>query len=546
MRPGAGESPVLGYSAALYMRLSKDDEGTAESASISAQRKLLRSYARENGFSIYSEYVDDGYSGTSFNRPAWSRLLEDIEARHVNMVITKDLSRLGRNYIMTGQFTEVYFPGKGVRYIAINDGYDSENQWNDIAPFKNIVNEMYARDTSRKIRSTLQTKIKEGDFIGNFAPYGYQKDPEDKNHLLIDPVAASVVREIFKKAEKGEAPSRIAENLNNREVLTPAMYRCARLPYLNADNYSRRKEWTSGAVCKILANQVYLGHMVQGKTAKASFKSGITLQKPRKDWVVVKNRHEPIISQEVFDRVRKRSVSRRNPAVSGFSNLFSGTAVCADCGRNMSITGARGKTEKRKLVCGGYKLYGSRECTNHFMDYDLLYEILIQEIRILLSFTEREREEIFQELCVDSRRQETDFEKKAGSALKKREREIENIILRLYEDQIKGKIQEERFYKMLAAYEREQKEITDSLTAFQKTDALLQNKEADGESLLAGLMREVEQNKVLSSDLLSGFIERIEICQSFTEDESRSSHKCQTIRIYYRLSPERNKKTAPA
>lgn len=546
MRPGAGESPVLGYSAALYMRLSKDDEGTAESASISAQRKLLRSYARENGFSIYSEYVDDGYSGTSFTRPAWSRLLEDIEARHVNMVITKDLSRLGRNYIMTGQFTEVYFPGKGVRYIAINDGYDSENQWNDIAPFKNIVNEMYARDTSRKIRSTLQTKIKEGAFIGNFAPYGYQKDPEDKNHLLIDPVAASVVREIFKKAEKGEAPSRIAENLNNREVLTPAMYRCARLPYLNADNYSRRKEWTSGAVCKILANQVYLGHMVQGKTAKASFKSGITLQKPRKDWVVVKNRHEPIISQEVFDRVRKRSVSRRNPAVSGFSNLFSGTAVCADCGRNMSITGARGKTEKRKLVCGGYKLYGSRECKNHFMDYDLLYEILLQEIRILLSFTEREREEIFQELCGDSRRQETDFEKKAGSALRKREREIENIILRLYEDQIKGKIQEDRFYKMLAAYEREQKEITDSLTALQKPDALLKNKEADGESLLAGLMREVEQNNFLSPDLLSGFIERIEICQSFTEDESRSSHKCQTIRIYYRLSPERNKKTAPA
>lgn len=552
MRPGAGESPSLGYSAALYMRLSKDDEGTAESASISAQRKQLHSYAKENGFGIYSEYVDDGYSGTSFIRPAWNRLLEDIEAKHVNLVITKDLSRLGRNYIMTGQFTEVYFPAKGVRYIAINDGYDSESQWNDIAPFKNIVNEMYARDTSRKIRSSLQTKIKEGAFIGNFAPYGYQKDPEDKNHLLIDPAAASIVREIFEKAEKGEAPSRIAGDLNKREVLTPAMYRCARLPYLNADNYSRRKEWTPGAVCKILANQVYLGHMVQGKTAKASFKSAVTLQKPRKDWVVVKNRHEPIISQEVFDRVRKRSVSRRNPAVSGFSNLFSGTAVCSDCGRNMSITGARGKTEKRKLVCGGYKLYGSRECTNHFMDYDLLYEILVQEMCILLPFTEREKEEILRALWEDSGGREPTFGKKAGSALKKREREIETIILRLYEDQINGKIQEERFYKMLDAYEREQKEIAVGLAALQKpdallkTNALLKSKERDGESLLAGLIEEVEQNHFLSADLFAGFIERIEICQSVTEEEGRSPHKFQTIRIYYRLSPEGNGKTAPA
>lgn len=547
MRPGAGESPALRYSAALYMRLSRDDEGSAESASISAQRKLLRAYALENGFPIYSEYVDDGYSGTSFARPAWSRLLEDIEAKYVNLVITKDLSRLGRNYIMTGQFTEVYFPDKGVRYIAINDGYDSESQWNDIAPFKNIVNEMYARDTSRKIRSSLQTKIKEGAFIGNFAPYGYQKDPEDKNHLLIDPVAASIVREIFEKAENGEAPSRIAGDLNEREVLTPARYRCARLPYLNEDNYSVRKEWTSGAVCKILANQVYLGHMIQGKTTKASFKSEAIFQRPRKDWVVVKNRHEPIISQEVFDRVRKRCVSRRNLPVSGFSNLFSGIGVCADCGRNMSVTGARGKTKKRKLVCGGYKLYGSRECTNHFMDYDLLYEILLQELSSFLSFTESEWEEILKALQKSPRSRETYPSKKAGAALRKREIELETIILRLYEDQINGKIQEERFYKMLAGYEEKQKEITESLAALERqSDLPAANGEKGAEILLAGLMEEMKEKNFLSPDLLAGFIERIEICQSITEEEGHPPHKCQTIRIHYRLSPDGSKRTALA
>lgn len=546
MNAGNGETPVPQYHGALYMRLSKDDEGTNESASITTQRKMLRSFAMENGFDIYGEYVDDGYSGTNFDRPAWERLLKDIEAKQVNLVITKDLSRLGRDYIMTGQFTEIYFPARGVRYIAVNDGYDSESPWNDIAPFKNIVNEMYARDTSKKIRSAFQTKIKEGAFIGNFAPYGYQKDPEDKNHLLIDPVTAPIVREIFERAEKGAAPSQIARALNQREVLTPSVYRCARRPYLNPDDYSGRKEWTSGTVCKMLSNPVYLGHIVQGKTAKVSFKSRITLHKPKEDWVVVKNMHEPIISREVFERVRKRCVSRKNPPGTGFSNVFSGFARCRDCGRNMSTTGARGKTEARKLVCGGYKLYGCRECTNHFMDYGLLYEIVLQEIRALLSFTEREKGEIIRALGEASGPGEMTAEKKAEAALKKREREIACIITRLYEDRINGRIGEERFYKMLDSYEKEQKEITAGLTAMQKPCIPAQMGETDGECLLTRLGEEISRNKGLSPDLLGELIERIEICQGSMEGEGRNGRKCQTVRIYYRASVPKEEKEASA
>lgn len=534
-------APVC-YKAALYMRLSKDDDGTGESSSIGTQRKMLHSYAIENDFEIYEEYVDDGYSGTNFDRPAWKRLLEDIDARKVNLVITKDLSRLGRDYIMTGQLTEIYFPSKGIRYIAVNDGYDSDSPWSDIAPFKNIVNEMYARDTSKKIRSAFQTKIKEGAFIGNFAPYGYQKDPQNKNHLLVDPVAASIVREIFEWAEQGAAPSRIADTLNKRKVLTPAMYRCAGRPYLNLDDYSNRKEWTSGTVCKLLSNPVYLGHIAQGKTVKVSFKSSVTLRKPRKEWVVVENMHEPLISEEIFERVRRRSISRKNTPKTGFTNIFSGVAICGDCGRNMSSTGTGSKAQSRKLVCGGYKLYGKKECTNHFMDYELLYHVVLQEIRSLLSFPESEKEEMEEALREPFSPGVMHGEEKAADSLKKREIELGRIIEKLYEDRVNGRIGEDRFYKMLNSCENEEKKIAESLAMLEKPCSLAQEEPAfDG--LLSYLLEDIGQEKGLSSDLLGKFIDKIEIFQSCEGEGGRAGCKYQTIRIYYKVLPpaeERN------
>lgn len=477
---------------------------------------------------------DDGYSGTNFDRPAWNQLLRDIETKQVNLVITKDLSRLGRDYIMTGQLTEIYFPSRGIRYIAINDGYDSDSPWSDLVPFKNVINEMYARDTSKKIRSAFQTKIKEGAFIGNFAPYGYQKDPEDKNHLLIDPVAASIVKEIFWLAEKGEAPFRIAELLNQKNVLTPAMYRCVGRPYLNPDAHSQRKEWTSGTICKLLSNPVYLGHIVQGKTAKVSFKSSVTLRKPRNEWVVVADMHEPIISQEVFERVRKRSVSRKNTAKTSFSNVFSGFAKCGDCKRNMSSTGAGGKKGSRKLVCGGYKLYGRRECTNHFIDYELLYQVVLEELRSLLSFTEEEKAEIDRALLEPFLRKEISGEKKALSQLERRERELECMIGKLYEDRVNERIGEERFYKMLDSCEKEEKEIRKTLALIQRPCPVEQEGASVVSSPFSRLLEEMGQEHGLSSDLLGKFIDRIEIFQGSKEEEKKG-RKCQTIQIYYRI-----------
>ncbi|WP_349667973.1 recombinase family protein, partial [Lacrimispora sp.] len=344
------------YKAALYMRLSKDD-GTGESASINTQRSMLRSYADRNGFFIYGEYADDGYSGTTYDRPAWKRLLADIEAEKVNLVITRDLSRLGRDYILTGQYTEIYFPAKGVRYIAVNDGYDSNNRGNDLAPFQNIVNEMYARDTSKKIRSALRTKMEDGAYIGNYAPYGYRKDPGDKNHLLIDPLTAPVVRDIFERASRGESPLKIAKLLNERGIKTPAGYRRFKRQEVDLETVGGEKGWTSSIICKILSNRVYTGDMVQGKTSKLSFKSQMTLRIPKEEWIVVQNKHNAIVSRDLFEQAGRRCVPRRRSKSVQFSNAFSGLVYCGDCKRVMTTTGGS-HTEDRKLVCSGYKQYG--------------------------------------------------------------------------------------------------------------------------------------------------------------------------------------------
>ncbi|MFR3728713.1 recombinase family protein [Lacrimispora sp.] len=521
------------YHAGLYMRLSKDD-GAGESASISTQRKMLRSYAKEHGFEIYREYVDDGFSGTSFQRPAWEALISDIEARRVNLVITKDLSRLGRDYIITGQFTEIYFPAKKVRYIAINDGYDSDRPLNDIAPFKNIVNEMYARDTSKKIRSAFQTKIREGSFIGNFAPYGYEKDPFNKNHLVIDPVTAPVVREIFERAEKGESPSCIADALNEREVLTPSMYRCVRHPYLQPPDTSGRKMWTSGTICKMLGNAVYLGHVVQGKTSKLSFKSNITLSHPKEEWVVVKHMHEPLVSQEVFDRINKRSVSRKGFRKTDFINVFSGIAVCGDCGRNMSVTGKNGKSQSCRLVCGGYKQYGTQKCTSHSMDYALLYQTVLKEIKALLNLTVQEQEEIQKACSLPACLKNGKEAERSAAPLRKRSREISRIIGQLYEDKVNKRISEELFYEMLASLEKEQKEIAAGLLSEKIKNTEKEDQEQAGACQWAALFKEITDEEKLTRDLIYKFIEKIEICQSTEEVHEGKRRRCQKIRIYFK------------
>ena len=527
------------YKAALYMRLSKDD-GNGESASINTQRSMLRTYADRNGFSVYGEYTDDGYSGTTYERPAWKRLLADIEADKVNLVITRDLSRLGRDYILTGQYTEIYFPAKGVRYIAVNDGYDSNNRGNDLAPFQNIVNEMYARDTSKKIRSALKTKMEDGAYIGNYAPYGYRKDPGDKNHLLIDPLTAPVVRDIFERASRGEPPLKIAKELNERCIKTPAGYRRFKRQEADMETAGEEKGWTSSTICKILSNRVYTGDMVQGKTSKLSFKSQMTLRIPKEEWIVVENKHDPIVSRDLFEQAGRRSVPRKRSKSAQFSNAFSGLVYCGDCKRLMTTTGGSHK-EDRKLVCSGYKQYGRTSCTNHYMNYDLLCQIVSQELETLITLSEEEKKEISGQLEYYGRNRGNPEEKRAAASLKKRERQIERIIGKLYEDRVNKVVEEERFRKLLTSYEQELKEIgAEANTLKQMTTCVWKSME-ESEKAVDCLLKEIREKKIPTFDLLHQFIDRIEIFQS-GKDPDQKDNAIMTVRICYRSEIPGSKK----
>ena len=306
-RQAGGESQVPG---AIYLRLSKDDEGAGESISIANQRKLLLRYAKEHSFTIIREYVDDGFSGTSFDRPGFQRLIEDIRNKEIHLVLTKDLSRLGRDYIKTGEYTEHFFPAHKVRFIAVGDGYDSDNSSSDLIPFRNVINEMYARDISRKIRASLHVRMEEGSYIGNFAPYGYQKNSGERRSLSPDPEAAPVVLRLFQEAAAGSLPSEIAHRLNKENVPCPSRYRQSHFPQLESDPRYKNKLWTANTVIKILHNPVYLGHMVQGKTRKLSFKSSSSLPVPASERICVPDTHPAIVTEELFYRCQEQLASR--------------------------------------------------------------------------------------------------------------------------------------------------------------------------------------------------------------------------------------------
>lgn len=522
------------YQAGLYMRLSKDD-GVGESSSITTQRKILRAYAEEHGFSIYDEYIDDGWSGTNFERPEFKRMISDIEVGQVDLVLTKDLSRLGRDYITAGQYTEIYFPSKGVRYIAINDGYDSDSPYTDIAPFKNVINEMYARDTSRKIRSAFSAKIQEGGYIGNFAPYGYQKDPGDKNHLVPDPVTAPIVQRLFRLAEAGTGLSEIARLLNGEGVATPAVYRCMTHPYLKMEDYTRRREWNPAGVSKLLRNMTYLGHTVQGKTTKVSFKSDLTLRNPKEDWVIVENTHEALVGEESFSVVQRIMQSRTCRKTKGFRNIFSGLAKCADCGRNMSATGTRKKGAIANLVCGGYKLYGSSECSNHAIDYKTLYHIVLEAIQAEIALSAEERRKLVEDLYQSKQSREAEHDRdREITALQRREKELDGIVEKLYDDHLSGLISDSRLRKLLEKYEGEAEMVQKQLAALEKPPQSTPNLRQAYEQFYR-LVKEYTDVETLDPELLFKLIEKIEIGQGFYQKTETGRVKVQTVKIWFRF-----------
>jgi len=343
--------------AAIYCRLSKDDEKIGESVSIETQKMMLNQFCKENGFNIFDYYIDDGFSGLNFQRPGFQRLLVDMEAGKIDTVITKDLSRLGRDYIQTGYYIDIYFKERNIRYIAMNDNIDTQREDNDIAPFKNILNDMYAHDLSRKVKAAKKQRALKGYFISGQAPYGYQIDPENKNHLVIDEEAAPIVQRLFQLAEQGETLRSITAVMTNEKVKPPSVYKA-----LHGDHrfsrYTNNNEnsWCLATVAQILKDPVYVGNMANHKAEVKNYKTKARRAVPKEEWIIVENTHEPIISKDIFDHVQAILSVKARPRRYEFDNILKGLVFCGECGHPMSQATKTNKSGKRYLL----------RCTNHF------------------------------------------------------------------------------------------------------------------------------------------------------------------------------------
>lgn len=487
--------------AAFYLRLSKEDDKPGESMSIENQRKILQQYIKNTDFLFCGEYVDDGFSGTSMNRPALNRMMRDIEDGKISIVLTKDFSRLGRNSGRVQILLDEFFARNRVRYIAVSDGIDTMQPTSTssiITPVLGFANELYAGDISRKIKASFGAKMINGDFIGAFAPYGYKKDSDNKNHLVPDEVSSEVIKGIFKMAKDGYSPHQIAETLAVRHIPTPLEYRGRKT--------DGKCEWHTGTVSKILRNEVYLGKTLQGKTNKPSFKSSYIYNVPKSDWICVENTHTPLVDKETWEIVRKKMQSRARKREKGFVNIFSGIAKCADCGHNMTTVPSRKKGTVCNLACGSYKSRGKEVCSNHFIDYGLLYNIVLQEIKFWISRADGDIRTIEEE-AVREKYNSTVIGEVNKS--KRRMQEVTLLIKKIYEDFSFGRISEEMYKKLSEEYEAEYKSL--KITAKAAKNQL--HPENNSSYDFPALINEMRAAETLSDTLLKNLIECIEVEQ---------------------------------
>lgn len=368
------------YKAALYIRLSKEDDGGLESQSVTNQKSLLVTFAQQNGLEVYDIYIDDGWSGTSFARPGFQRMINDIEQKKVNMVITKDMSRLGRDYIQTGYYMERYFPENRVRYLSLLDGIDTgvDSTANDITPFKAVMNDWYAKDISKKIKSVKHDKQRKGLFIGGKAAYGYRLSKKEKNKLVIDAQAAAVVRRMFMLALSGQSCRQIAARLNQEKVPTPAAY----AGLASGRRGARSGLWSAERIAEILQNPLYIGHMAQGKSRRISYKTAKSVRVSRKNWIVVKNTHEPIIDETVFQKVGRLIASRRSTRNRTYDYLLKGIVRCHECGQPLAVINRPNAKDEDVLyfICRTYQRFTKDSgCTCHCIRVDTVTDAVLQK-----------------------------------------------------------------------------------------------------------------------------------------------------------------------
>ena len=519
---------------ALYPRLSHEDELQGESNSISNQKRILETYAKQNGFSNLRWYTDDGYSGANFQRPGFQAMLADIEAGKVGTVIVKDMSRLGRNYLQVGMYTEMIFPQKGVRFIAINDGVDSAQGENDFAPLRNIFNEWLVRDTSKKIKAVKRSKGMSGKPITSKPVYGYLMD-EDEN-FIIDEEAAPVVRQIYSLCLAGNGPTKIARMLTEQQIPTPGTLEYRRTGSTRRYHPGYECKWATNTVVHLLENREYTGCLVNFKTEKPSYKLKHSIENPPEKQAVFENHHEPIIDRETWERVQELRKQRKRPNRYDEVGLFSGILFCADCGSVMYQQ--RYQTDKRKqdcYICGSYKKR-TADCTAHFIRTDLLTAGVLSNLRKVTSYAAK-HEARFMKLLIeqneDGDRRRNAARKKELEAAEKRIAELSAIFKRLYEDSVTGRISDERFTELSADYEAEQKELKERAARLREELSKAQEATANAEKFM-NVVRRHTTIEELTPTLLREFVEKIVVHESVALDgKRRGKLRRQEIEIYY-------------
>lgn len=515
---------------ALYCRLSVDDELNGESNSITHQKEMLEEYAQKNNFYNIKFYVDDGYSGTSFNRPAFKELIKNIDSGIVGTVIVKDMSRLGRDYLKVGYYSEVYFGEAGVHFIAVNDNVDNtiEND-SDFTPFRNIMNEWYAKDTSKKVRAVIRAKGMSGKSTCNCPPYGYIKD--ENGNWLVEKEAAEIVKKIYRLCIEGYGPMQISKKLNAQKAISPVVWKNKVGWKYKLEKVDHPELWTVSAIRRILSNPIYLGNTVNFRTKKKSYKSHSVVYLPKDEWVIFEDTHEAIIDRDTFDTVQKlREGVRRRVSIDGEMSIFSGLLYCADCGAKMYLNRHRG-SEKDAFNCASYRKEKERTCTSHYITLHAIEDIVLYDLQRVLGMAKGQETEFVSMLQEKNKKMtKSDLSEKAKECdeAEKRIAVLERIIQNLYEDKVSGTLSEERFIKLSKNYESEQAELTDKVKFLKEELMAVQKETADINKFMRLIKRYTEITE-LNAEIVRTFIDKIYVHKG---EKAQGGHR-QTIEIIY-------------
>lgn len=513
---------------ALYCRLSQDDGREGESNSIVNQKEYLLKYAKEHGFPNPKYYVDDGFTGTNFDRPSFKEMSADIEKGLVKTVIVKDLSRFGRNYIEVGSYSEIIYPEAGVRFIAIMDNVDTGSlESNEFAAFTNLFNEWYPKSTSKKVKEVKKVKGLAGEHLGA-PPYGYLKNPEDKTRWLVDEEAAAIVRRIFSLCMQGKGMSAIATILWEDKVLTPSAYKVSKgigVAKVSENPYG----WEPCMVSAILENVAYIGVTESFKSTRLGFKSKKRIPTAKDRRAYIEDAHSPIIDKDVWDKVQMIRGNKRRPTKSGTTSIFSGLLYCADCGAKLSLATANGYTHFR---CSQYKRTSrSQHCTQHYIREEALYQLVLKQLQHFLSYLQQ-FERVFIRQQIDTTLAERKFElSEKQRRIEKDEnriKELDRLFRKIYEDNVNGKLSDERFYKLSDGYEAEQKQLEQEIEIL-TAEVSEADTEVTNVAKLIAVTRKYTRIEELTPEILNAFVDKIVIHERVKQDGKRT----QAVDIYY-------------